>query len=103
VRTRVRDDGGVTGCVESACLERSGSVPSGTGGLGTAARPTAPSVFRWRDQDDRFHRTPGVHHTCRRRGSVPLVARAQQAEGSKNAHGIAAHRAATCFELSGVK
>jgi hypothetical protein len=41
VRTRVRGD--VTGCVESACLERSGSVPSGTGGLGTAARPTAPS------------------------------------------------------------
>ena len=43
MRTRVRGDGGVTGCVESACLERSGSVPSGTGGLGTAARPTGSS------------------------------------------------------------
>jgi len=46
VRTRVRGDGGVTGCVESACLERSGSVPSGTGGLGTAARPTALPLER---------------------------------------------------------
>jgi hypothetical protein len=81
VRTRVRGDGGVTGCVESACLERSGSVPSGTGGLGTAARPDRSQRLPLEGSGYQGDRCIGRREFITLVGGAAVCRRAQQAEG----------------------